>query len=102
MRNTSQILQIVYGAAGQTGGSKGGFFPNGLNGNITTSQLVLHFRQESFSKWESLFCCPVAKVDSRWVESGTWLNPVSQNRDMGTRIFAQIWRLPHRDFAPGV
>jgi hypothetical protein len=36
-RNTSQILQIVYGAAGQTGVSKGGFFPNGLNGNITTS-----------------------------------------------------------------
>jgi hypothetical protein len=37
MRNTSQILQIVYGAPGQTGVSKGGFFPNGLNGNITTS-----------------------------------------------------------------
>lgn len=36
-RSTSQILQIVYGAAGQTGVSKGGFFPNGLNGNITTS-----------------------------------------------------------------
>jgi predicted secreted protein len=36
-RNTSQILQIVYGAAGQTGVSKGGFFPNGLNGNITMS-----------------------------------------------------------------
>jgi Ferritin-like domain len=36
-RNTSQVLQIVYGAAGQTGVSKGGFFPNGLNGNITTS-----------------------------------------------------------------
>lgn len=37
IRNTSQVLQIVYGAAGQTGVSKGGFFPNGLNGNITTS-----------------------------------------------------------------
>jgi hypothetical protein len=36
-RSTSQILQIVYGAAGQTGVAKGGFFPNGLNGNITTS-----------------------------------------------------------------
>ncbi len=36
-RSTSQILQIVYGAAGQTGVSKGGFFPNGLNGNITVS-----------------------------------------------------------------
>lgn len=36
-RNTSQVLQIVYGAAGQTGVAKGGFFPNGLNGNITTS-----------------------------------------------------------------
>jgi len=28
---------IVYGAAGQTGVSSGGFFPNGLNGNIKTS-----------------------------------------------------------------
>jgi hypothetical protein len=46
-RNTSQILQIVYGAAGQTGVSKGGFFPNGLNGNITTSLLVLYFRQRA-------------------------------------------------------
>jgi hypothetical protein len=36
-RSTSQVLQIVYGAAGQTGVSKGGFFPNGLNGNITMS-----------------------------------------------------------------
>ncbi|MBB6145141.1 hypothetical protein HNQ77_003099 [Silvibacterium bohemicum] len=36
-RSTSQILQIVYGAAGMTGVSKGGFFPMGLNGNITTS-----------------------------------------------------------------
>ena len=37
VRTTSQVLQIVYGAAGQTGIAKGGFFPNGLNGNITTS-----------------------------------------------------------------
>jgi len=37
VRTTSQVLQIVYGAAGQTGVSSGGFFPNGLNGNIITS-----------------------------------------------------------------
>ena len=37
IRSTSQVLQIVYGAAGMTGVSKGGFFPNGLNGNIVTS-----------------------------------------------------------------
>lgn len=37
VRTTSQVLQIVYGAAGQTGVSKGGFFPNGLNGAIVTS-----------------------------------------------------------------
>jgi len=36
-RTTSQVLQIVYAAPGMTGVSKGGFFPNGLNGNITTS-----------------------------------------------------------------
>jgi Ferritin-like domain len=36
-RSASQVLQIVYNAAGQTGISKGGFFPNGLNGNITTT-----------------------------------------------------------------
>jgi Ferritin-like domain len=36
-RSTSQVLQIVYNAAGKTGVSKGGFFPVGLNGNITTS-----------------------------------------------------------------
>jgi Ferritin-like domain len=36
-RSTSQILQIVYGTAGMTGVSKGGFFPAGLNGNIATS-----------------------------------------------------------------
>ena len=37
VRTPSQVLQIVYGAAGKTGVSTGGFFPNGLNGTITTS-----------------------------------------------------------------
>ena len=37
VRTTSQVLQIVYGAAGSTGVAKGGFFPNGLNGTIVTS-----------------------------------------------------------------
>ncbi len=37
VRTTSQVLQIVYGAVGKTGVSSGGFFPNGLNGAITTS-----------------------------------------------------------------
>ena len=37
VRTTSQVLQIVYGAAGKTGVSSGGFFPNGLNGPIATS-----------------------------------------------------------------
>ncbi|ADW71162.1 ferritin-like domain-containing protein [Granulicella tundricola] len=37
VRTTSQVLQIVYAAAGQTGVSKGGFFPNGLNGTLITS-----------------------------------------------------------------
>ena len=37
LRTTSQVLGIVYGAAGQTGISKGGFFPNGLNGAIVAS-----------------------------------------------------------------
>lgn len=32
-RTTSQVLEIVYGA---TSGSSGGFFPNGMNGNIKT------------------------------------------------------------------
>jgi len=36
-RSASQVLQIVYNAAGQTNVSKGGFFPNGLNGNIATT-----------------------------------------------------------------
>ena len=37
VRTTSQVLQIVYGAVGQTGIYKGGFFPNGLNGAIFIS-----------------------------------------------------------------
>jgi hypothetical protein len=32
-RTTDQVLHIVYGATG-AGLAKGGFFPNGLNGNI--------------------------------------------------------------------
>jgi len=35
-RTTDQVLHIVYGAAG-VGLAKGGFFPNGLNGKITTT-----------------------------------------------------------------
>ena len=37
VRTASQVLQIVYGTPGQTGVTKGGFFPNGLNGNIVIS-----------------------------------------------------------------
>ncbi len=37
LRTTSQVLQIVYGAAGMIGVAKGGFFPNGLNGAIAIS-----------------------------------------------------------------
>lgn len=37
VRTTSQVLQIVYGAAGKTGVSSGGFYPNGMSGNIKTS-----------------------------------------------------------------
>jgi hypothetical protein len=36
-RTTDQVLHIVYGAAGGAGLAKGGFFPNGLNGNIKTT-----------------------------------------------------------------
>lgn len=36
-RTTDQVLHIVYGAAGGAGLAKGGFFPNGLNGKITTT-----------------------------------------------------------------
>ena len=37
VRTTSQVLQIVYGSVGSLGVTKGGFFPNGLNGAITIS-----------------------------------------------------------------
>ncbi len=37
VRTTSQVLQIVYGAAGQTGIASGGFYPAGMNGNIRIS-----------------------------------------------------------------
>jgi len=45
-RNTDQVLHIVYGTFSPTAGAttpaagvaKGGFFPNGLNGNIKTTQ----------------------------------------------------------------
>lgn len=45
-RTTDQVLHIVYGTLSNTSGSttssagvsKGGFFPNGLNGNITVTQ----------------------------------------------------------------
>ena len=37
VRTTSQVLQIVYASAGTLGVTKGGFFPNGLNGAITIS-----------------------------------------------------------------
>ena len=39
VRTTSQVLQIAYGpsAAGKTGITNGGFFPNGMNGNIKST-----------------------------------------------------------------
>ncbi len=45
-RNTDQVLHIVYGTFSPTAGSttvaagvaSGGFFPNGVNGNIKTTQ----------------------------------------------------------------
>ncbi len=45
-RTTDQVLHIVYGSLSNTSGSttsaagvsKGAFFPNGLNGNITATQ----------------------------------------------------------------
>lgn len=37
IRTTSQVLGIVYGQPGVTGINKGGFFPNGLNGDIVLS-----------------------------------------------------------------
>jgi hypothetical protein len=36
-RTPSQVLHIVYGTGGTTGVASGGFFPNGLNGNIKTT-----------------------------------------------------------------
>lgn len=36
-RSTSQVLHIVYGTGGAAGVKSGGFFPNGLNGMITTT-----------------------------------------------------------------
>ncbi len=37
VRTISQVLQIVYATPGTTGTTKGGFFPNGLTGNIYIS-----------------------------------------------------------------
>ena len=37
VRTTSQVLQIVYNAAGKTGVTSGGFFPSGMNGNIKST-----------------------------------------------------------------
>ncbi|HLI77667.1 MAG TPA: ferritin-like domain-containing protein [Acidobacteriaceae bacterium] len=37
VRTVSQVLQIVYATPGVTGTTKGGFFPNGLNGNLYMS-----------------------------------------------------------------
>jgi len=36
-RTTSQVLQILYGTPGVIGTTKGGFFPNGLNGLIAST-----------------------------------------------------------------
>jgi hypothetical protein len=36
-RTTSQVLQIVYATPGATGTTKGGFFPNGVNGLIAST-----------------------------------------------------------------
>ncbi len=37
-RTTDQVLHIVYGTGGGAGVKGGGFFPNGMNGNITVTQ----------------------------------------------------------------
>jgi hypothetical protein len=37
VRTVSQVLQIVYASPGSIGVSSGGFFPNGMNGSLTTS-----------------------------------------------------------------
>ena len=36
-RNASEVLQVLYNAPGKTGVSSGGFFPNGLTGNVRTT-----------------------------------------------------------------
>jgi hypothetical protein len=36
-RTTDQVLHIVYGTGGSAGVKSGGFFPSGLNGNITVT-----------------------------------------------------------------
>ncbi len=36
-RNSSEVLQVVYGAVGKTGVTGGGFFPAGLNGNVKST-----------------------------------------------------------------
>jgi hypothetical protein len=36
-RNASEVLQIVYAAPGRTGVSSGGFYPNGMNGDVKTT-----------------------------------------------------------------
>ena len=37
VRTTSQVLQILFAAPGAIGVNKGGYFPNGLNGNIVST-----------------------------------------------------------------
>ena len=37
VRTPSQVLQILYAAPGAIGVTKGGYFPNGLNGNIVST-----------------------------------------------------------------
>ena len=37
VRSPQQVLEIVYAAPGQTGVSSGGFYPNGMNGTISTT-----------------------------------------------------------------
>ena len=36
-RSTDQVLHIVYATGGGAGVKSGGFFPSGLNGNITVT-----------------------------------------------------------------
>jgi len=36
-RNASEVLQVVYGAVGKIGVTRGGFFPAGLNGNVKST-----------------------------------------------------------------